>query len=89
MRSTKVSDGLSPSGGRHHFLRRWASRCGYAATYFGDADAQYELGQLFSTPHPAIRAMRRAGCNLPLPRAIAAPKSCSRDRSSRGRRRAG
>jgi hypothetical protein len=66
---------------------------GYAATYFGDADAQYELGRLYLTGTPVIRTRRRAGCSLPRPRAIAMPKfrlatSCSRDRSCHGRRRA-
>jgi uncharacterized protein len=38
---------------------------GYAATYFGDADAQYELGQLYLTgtpsdPHQAARWLQLA-----------------------------
>ena len=34
----------------------------YAATYFGDADAQYELGRLYlETRHRTIRTRRRAG----------------------------
>ncbi len=66
----------------------------YAATYFGDADAQYELGRLYLTARRAIRIRRRAGCGLPPPRAIAAPKArsakcCSRGRTCRGRRARG
>jgi hypothetical protein len=45
----------------------------HAASCFGDADAQYQLGASISTARRAIRAAARAGSNSPPPRAIAAP----------------
>ncbi len=65
----------------------------YAASYFGDADAQYELGRLYLEGSPSDPRRRRAGSSLLRRRAIAALRRrwatcCSRDNSCRGKRRA-
>ncbi len=56
----------------------------YAATYFGDADAQYELGRLYSTARQAIPTKRRAGSSLPLTRVSAMPRPSLATYCSRG-----
>jgi TPR repeat protein len=99
VRATMVADAFVALG--HYYLKgipnttvapdavRARDMFTYAASYFGDADAQYQLGRL----RRATRARRRAGSSWRRPRAIAAPRRCwatccSRASTCRGRRRA-
>ena len=52
----------------------------YAASYFGNADAQYDLARLYlktPTPRGTISAMARAGWASPPRRASTRPRRCS------------
>ena len=66
---------------------------GYAATYFGDADAQYELGRLYidgtpSDPHEAARWFQLAATKGQCHAEAVLGDICSRANMCRARPRA-
>ena len=55
----------------------------YAASYFGDADAQYQLGRLYLDASPSVPQQAVRWFQLARPRAIAAPRRSLATCSSR------